>query len=167
MITEVNRYIKLWEARCYFDGLPDEAPKEIDDMVPSYRRIAMALMRGDLSIIGVAKPVTDYYGILKAIELNQPYQKSKRMTQSELRQFIHKLITTLIAKNCYIKGYGDKFRIMDEKHNPVQNISKLEMKVLQINNIVKLTGITYHLNVIANPFAHAIDVRLPSRSDDD
>lgn len=106
MRQEIERYIKTWERRCYSNGLPDEAPREIDDMVPSYKRIAMAVMRGDLSIIGIPKPISDYYGILKAIELNKPYIKSKRMTQSELKQFTHRLINTMIAKGCYVKGYG-------------------------------------------------------------
>lgn len=71
MITEIELYIKTWEQRCYPDGIPDEAPKEIDDKVPSYRKIAIAILKNDLSLIGVSKPVSKYYGILKRIELKQ------------------------------------------------------------------------------------------------
>lgn len=70
MITEINEYIKTWQNRCYPE-LPDEAPREIDDMVPSYKRIAMAIMRGDLKMIGITPPKSKWYGILKRIELEE------------------------------------------------------------------------------------------------
>lgn len=75
MITEVNRYIKLWQHRCYSE-LPDEAPREIDDMVPSYRKIVICILKNDLLDIGTRPKVSEFYGMLKAIELGVPYRKT-------------------------------------------------------------------------------------------
>jgi hypothetical protein len=163
MRKEINWYIKTWEARCYSDGLPDEAPKEIDDMVPSYRRIAMAILKNDLKYIGIQPVQSDYYGLLKSIELQTTYIKSKRMTQSELRDFTFKLINTCISKQCYIKGYGTLFRVCDLEHNPVMNITKQQFDMLTYNGVFIRNGLVYSLNVIANPFGHPIDIKLPPK----
>lgn len=161
MITEINRYVKTWEGRCYFKGIPDEAPKEIEDKVPSYKMIALAILKNDLSYIGVEPPKSEYYSLLKCAELNIKYKKPKRMTQSGLREFIFKLTQTMIEKKCYIKGYGDKYRIMDELHSPVRNVAKGEFAVLVENKIVERDGLVYKLSVTSSPFTHYLDVKLP------
>lgn len=83
------------------------------------------------------------------------------MTQQELREFVLKLTKTLVAKKCYIKGYGDKFRVIDENHNPELNIDKRTHKVLEFNNIIQRDNLIWRVIVTASPFAHAIDVKLP------
>lgn len=163
MITEINKYIKMWERRCYSNGIPDEAPKEIDDRVPSYKRIAIAILKNDLSYIGIEPIKSEYYSILKCIELNIVYKKSKRMTQQEVREFTFKLINNMVTKKCYIKGYGDKFRVVDITHSPFINIDKMIMKILQFNKIVVRAGLIYQLDVVANPFSHPIDIKLPNK----
>ena len=165
MREEVNRYIRMWERRCYSDGLPDEAPAEIDDMVPSYKRIAIAVLKNDLSYIGIEPPKSEYYSILKCIELGIVYKKSKTMTQQELKQFTFHLINTMVKKQSYIKGYGTLYRVMDKEHNPVQNITKQQFQILQHNGILQLAGMVWQLNVLTNPFAHAADVKLPTKID--
>lgn len=65
----VSNYVKTWEKRCYTEGIPDEVPREIFDMVPSYKKICIALMKNDLSIIGIERPKSKYYNALKHIEL--------------------------------------------------------------------------------------------------
>lgn len=74
MITEIEEYICKWQSRCYPE-LPDEAPKEIDELVPSYKKIAICILKNDLRTIGVNPPVSEYYGILKSIELGKEYTK--------------------------------------------------------------------------------------------
>lgn len=71
MQTKLEDYIKLWESRCYSEGIPDEAPQEISDMVPSYKRIAIAILKNDYSLksLGFAPPVSEYYGMFKRIEI--------------------------------------------------------------------------------------------------
>lgn len=161
MRQQINQYIKVWEQRCYSNGLPDEVPKEINDMVPSYRSICIAILKNDLSYIGIEPPASQFYGILKCIELGKQYIKPTRMTQSELRQSVFELINICIAKNCYIKGFGDKFRVMDAEHNPVKNIDKRQMEILKLNNIFVLHGLVWNLRVLANPFQIPLQIELP------
>lgn len=70
MVNEIQNYIDTWEGRCYPE-LPDEAPREIDHLVPSYRKIAQAILSNDVSRIGVTRPVSKYYGMYKRIELSK------------------------------------------------------------------------------------------------
>lgn len=85
------------------------------------------------------------------------------MTQQETKEYIFRLINTLIEKQCYIKGFGDKFRIVDKEHNPIMNIPRNQMNILKLNNIVSLHGLIYTLDVFENPFKHQIEVQLPQR----
>ena len=79
---KVKKYIETWEARCYYDGLPDESPIEIKDKVPSYKRIAMAILNNDLhlSSLGYSLPYSQYYGILKKMEIEQRPNYVKQLT---------------------------------------------------------------------------------------
>lgn len=85
------------------------------------------------------------------------------MTQQETREFIFKLINTLISKQCYIKGFGEKFRVCDSNHNPLTNISRQHFNILKLNKIVSLHGLIYTLDVFENPFKHQIEIQLPKR----
>lgn len=86
------------------------------------------------------------------------------MTQQETKEHIISLTNTLIQKKCYIKGFGDKFRICDEHHNPVMNIPKHQFEILVENNIVRREGLIHVLNVAANPFKHYLEVKLPIKA---
>lgn len=72
MTGKINNYIDKWKQRCYED-LPDESPEDIFDMVPSYQRIAIAILKNDhcLKTLGMNPPHSQYYDILKGIELEQ------------------------------------------------------------------------------------------------
>lgn len=70
MTTEIKEYVCKWQSRCYPE-LPDEAPKEIFDLVPSYKKIAFAILKNDLRVIGINPPESEYYYMLKAIELSK------------------------------------------------------------------------------------------------
>lgn len=67
----IQNYIRDWEAKCYFNGLPDEVPSEISDMVPSYKRIAFAILKNDypLTSLGFSQPKSKVYSELKRIEI--------------------------------------------------------------------------------------------------
>ena len=69
MRTIIDEYIKTWEDRCYPDGIPDQLPSEIKDKAPSYKNICMAILKNDISIIGIERPKSEYYNQLKHIEL--------------------------------------------------------------------------------------------------
>ena len=44
----------MWENRCYFDGIPDEITPKLaaSGRVPSYKAIALAILRNDWKAIG-------------------------------------------------------------------------------------------------------------------
>ena len=71
MVEEVYKYIKVWERRCYNEGIPDSVPDEIDHLCPSYKKIALCILKNNLSDIGIQGKESVYYGILKRIELSQ------------------------------------------------------------------------------------------------
>jgi hypothetical protein len=83
------------------------------------------------------------------------------MTHQELRESAYEIINILIAKRCYIKGFGKKFRVMDENHNPVQNISQAQMDTLFRNNIISQDRFIYRPRVIANPFSSPLSIKIP------
>lgn len=71
MIKEVSSFVKTWEERCYKDGIPDNIPPEIFHRVPSYRMIAMAILKNDVSIIGVERKPCEAYIKLKRHEISK------------------------------------------------------------------------------------------------
>ena len=73
MIKQVNFFVKEWEQRCYKDGIPDEVPLEISHRAPSYKAIAMAILKNDVSILGVERKPCESYVRLKRHEIsNRP-----------------------------------------------------------------------------------------------
>lgn len=70
--AKIKDYINTWEQRCYKNGLPDEAPIGLEDKVPSYKKIALALLTNDLNLnsLGYANKKSKYYNILKRIEID-------------------------------------------------------------------------------------------------
>jgi predicted phosphoadenosine phosphosulfate sulfurtransferase len=75
MEEKIVEYIKEWELRCYPDGIPDEAPIELENnnLVPSYRRICKAIMKNDIALqtLGYQRIKCDLYYQLKHRELAQ------------------------------------------------------------------------------------------------
>lgn len=73
--SQIKKYIKEWEKRCYPNGIPDEVPCELDkiDSVPSYKKICIALMKNEnnLEILGFQRKKTLAYSELKRIEIEQ------------------------------------------------------------------------------------------------
>ncbi len=68
----VKEYIETWEKRCYKNGIPDEAPIQISDKVPSYKMICIALLKNDLQLtsLGYKAKQSKFYSILKRIEIS-------------------------------------------------------------------------------------------------
>ncbi len=77
MEKKISGWIKEWEQRCYSDGIPDEGPAELGDKVPSYKRIAMAILKCDhpLVSLGFSPPKSEVYNTLKRIEIEQREKK--------------------------------------------------------------------------------------------
>ena len=82
MVQEkIKDYINIWEKRCNKNGIPDEAPIEINDKVPSYKKICLCLLKNDFNLksLGYKTKTSKYYSVLKRIELEsrpktKPYQ---------------------------------------------------------------------------------------------
>lgn len=51
MKEKIFMYIKKWEKCGYADGIPDEAPYELEKelLVPSYRMICKAILKNDIA----------------------------------------------------------------------------------------------------------------------
>lgn len=66
-------YIESWEKRCYKNGIPDEAPTELERnlLAPSYRQICIAILKNDytLKTLGYSGKKSKYYDVYKKIEL--------------------------------------------------------------------------------------------------
>jgi len=62
-----------WESKCYYNGIPDEAPQEIKHLVPCYKKIAIAILKNDyaLKYLGFDPPKSEVYNTLKRIEISQ------------------------------------------------------------------------------------------------
>ena len=71
MIKEVNNFVKTWEGRCYKGGIPDDVPPELFHRAPSYKMIAMAILKNDVSIIGVERKPCEAYIKLKRYEISK------------------------------------------------------------------------------------------------
>lgn len=73
MKEKIMEYIKTWEARCYSEGIPDEAPHELEvrNKVPSYRKICLAILKNDYSLktLGYNTDKPKVYHELKKNEL--------------------------------------------------------------------------------------------------
>lgn len=82
MKKEIKKYIKTWEQRCYFNGIPDEVPIRIDQLnkAPSYKTIALSILKNDLELIGITPKKSIYYSMLKRIEISKRDKKEKQLT---------------------------------------------------------------------------------------
>ena len=71
----MDEYERSWLDRGYSTGIPDEAYQRLESLglVPSYRQIAMALLKNDMQLtsLGFQTPVSDWYGAFKRIELRE------------------------------------------------------------------------------------------------
>lgn len=69
MRKECLNYEKMWRDRCYKEGLPDDVPRDVFDLAPSYKKIAIAILKNDVQVLGVIKPACKAYISLKRIEI--------------------------------------------------------------------------------------------------
>lgn len=82
MKEKIQAYIAEWEKRCYSNGIPDEAPYELEirNKVPSYRKICIAILKNDypLKTLGFTPKKSKYYDAYKKIEIENR-QKNKQL----------------------------------------------------------------------------------------
>ena len=74
MKQNIINYIKTWEKRCYFDGIPEEVPCRLSQLnkAPSYKEICSAILKNDtnLKTLGFTPKKSKYYSFLKKIEID-------------------------------------------------------------------------------------------------
>ena len=65
-------YIDSYTLRGY-EQIPDELPGELIDLAPAYKFICQAILKNDqhLTTLGYSKPKSQYYSLLKRIEINE------------------------------------------------------------------------------------------------
>ncbi|CAB4131252.1 Protein of unknown function DUF3440 [uncultured Caudovirales phage] len=70
---KIIKYIQTWEQKCYPDGIPDEVPIEIQELVPNYKKICLAILKNDyaLKTLGLNTTKSKYYDYYKKIELEK------------------------------------------------------------------------------------------------
>ncbi len=71
----MNSYVRVWEERCYKNGIPDEVPIGIQKSMraPSYRAIAEAILQNDLALytLGFQPHISHWYRVVKSEKLKQ------------------------------------------------------------------------------------------------
>lgn len=139
MEKEIRKYIKAWEQRCYVNGIPDAAPNEINDKVPSYKKIVIAILNNDMTGI-IAKKKSKYYSILKNIEMNS--LSIEKLTEL-LADKISKLETTDLQISALNNSRAALHKVSPLKHHPVDFVRWEKSDMVEINE--------YNPNAVAPP----------------
>jgi len=70
----IETYVREWESRCYFDGIPDVAPDRLCQLmkVPSWRRAALAILSNDVALksLGRTPKSAKAYSDIKRTEID-------------------------------------------------------------------------------------------------
>lgn len=73
--AKIELYISGWECKGYPQGIPDEAPENLERflMVPSYRLICKAILKNDrqLLTLGYEREHCEMYSVIKREELKR------------------------------------------------------------------------------------------------
>ena len=58
----MRQYVSAWRKRCYSNDIPDEVPRKVEasGRAPSYRAIAIAILRNDLTLKALGFGGGDY-----------------------------------------------------------------------------------------------------------
>ena len=80
---KINSYIERWESKGYDSGLPDDAPVQLEVrcLVPSYRKICIALMKNDnnLETLGISREKCQAYSEIKRAEIYKRMSIGKQL----------------------------------------------------------------------------------------
>lgn len=72
-LDRIKAYISKWERRGYPEGIPDEAPCELEALgkVPSYRLICLTILKNDkhCETLGYSRPKCEAYMAIKKAEI--------------------------------------------------------------------------------------------------
>ena len=89
MRNRIEAYINRWKYRGYPEDIPDEVPGRLSELnlAPSYKSICLAILNNDhqMQSLGFQPKKSEWYGILKRIELEGRDEKSVRTRKERLR----------------------------------------------------------------------------------
>jgi len=93
MVDKINKYITKWEQSGYPNGIPDEAPQELESVgiVPSYRLICRAILKNDFACrtLGYEREQCAVYDCLKKDQLIRDNKISITAVQPDLFGGLH------------------------------------------------------------------------------
>lgn len=71
-MDRVAQYVENWKNKGYENDIPDDVPREIDGLAPSYRAIAECILKNDISLhgLGFERKTSKWYSVFKRIELD-------------------------------------------------------------------------------------------------
>lgn len=73
--AKVQWYQRYWCVRGYRQGIPEEVPQEVTrkHYAPSWKSIAIAILSNDVALqtLGFSGPYSQYYSLLKQVELGE------------------------------------------------------------------------------------------------
>jgi hypothetical protein len=146
MEREIQNYINKWRKRCYGSDIPDESPADIVDKVPSYKRICLAILNNDhaLKSLGITPKKSNYYNILKRIELKE----------REMNLTIDQLTKLLTDKISAIEDVDEKVSALNTTRAALHEISPLKHHPVDFVRWEKSTQVEvneYNPNAVAPP----------------
>lgn len=73
--------MRVWEGRCYADGIPDVVPDGVmkSSRVPSYKAIAIAILKNDHNMYSLGFSERSSVVVDRIIDMNREPEKSKNM----------------------------------------------------------------------------------------
>jgi predicted phosphoadenosine phosphosulfate sulfurtransferase len=81
--SKIKKYIYDWEKKGYINGIPDEAPSELEKrgLVPSYRMICIAIIKNphNLESLGFQRQKCNIYQEIKREEIYNRPTKNKQL----------------------------------------------------------------------------------------
>jgi len=80
-MKKINAYISKWKEQGYPEDIPDECPAELEStgLVPSYKQIALCLLKNDHNFVGLgfSPPKSPWYSAIKRVEIAARGQKNQ------------------------------------------------------------------------------------------
>lgn len=149
----VDRYVRDWSGRGYKDDIPDEVPNEImrRSLAPSYKAIALALLNNDMRLtsLGFSAPRSDWYDVIKKIEINNREKSKMPATDTSVASRITELresgktipeVADLLNKEgirslsgkpwstFMVMNYGKAAKTVGPEDKPIKSVSQSEYK---------------------------------------
>lgn len=80
-MQKVKDYTRIWEKRCYTDGIPDEVPSKLmkSGRAPSYKAIAIAILSNDIYFYSIGFEQRQSSILTGIINSNRPKPEKQQL----------------------------------------------------------------------------------------